>query len=110
MPRHKPVRQINLRVGEALRRKLEAAAKARGISTNTLMRQVLENAFGTENEPQLLETRVHNVEEGRYPRFERLESRLRDVEDKTVVLGRRLEVLEENLEARQRDQEDGGRK
>ena len=108
--RRKPIRQINLRIGEALRRKLEAAAKARGISTNTLMRQVLEDAFGTGNEPQLLETRVHNLEEGRYRRFEWVESRLRDVEDKMVVVGRRLEVLEENLEARQRDQEEGGKK
>ena len=85
MARRKPIRQINLRIGEALRRKLEAAAKARGISTNTLMRQVLENAFGTENEPQLLETRVHNLEEGRYRRFEWLESRVAKLEDRVFV-------------------------
>ena len=101
MPRHKPVRQINLRVGEALRRKLEAAAKARGISTNTLMRQVLENAFGTENEPQLLETRVHNLEEGRYRRFEWLESRVTKLENRVFRFEHPLA---------QRDQEEGGKK
>ena len=101
MPRHKPIRQINLRIGEALRRKLEVAAKTRGISTNTLMRQVLEDAFGTENEPQLLETRVHNMEEGRYRRFEWLESRVTKLED-------RLNFFEPSRA--QRDQEEGGKK
>ena len=101
MPRHKPIRQINLRIGEALRRKLEAAAKARGISTNTLMRQVLEDAFGTENEPQLLETRVHNLEEGRNRRFEWLESRVTKLED--------LIVRFESPQA-QRDRKEGGEK
>jgi len=101
MPRHKPIRQINLRIGEALRRKLEAAAKARGISTNTLMRQVLEDAFGTENEPQLLETRVHNLEEGRYRRFEWLESRVTNLENRLIHF--------ESPRA-QRDREEGGKK
>jgi hypothetical protein len=76
MTRHNR-RQINLRIGEALRRKLQAAAKERQISTNQLMRQTLEDA--TENQPQLLETRVHNLE------------------NKTIVFGRRLKVLEQRL-------------
>ena len=101
MPRHKPIRQINLRIGEALRRKLEAAAKARGISTNTLMRQVLEDAFGTENEPQLLETRVHNLEEGRYRRFEWLESRVTNLENLVAIF---------EPPRTQRDQKEGGKK
>ena len=101
MPRHKPIRQINLRIGEALRHKLEAAAKARGISINTLMRQVLEDAFGTENEPQLLETRVHNLEEGRYRRFEWLEGRVTNLEN---------HVFKFESPQAQRDQEQGGKK
>ena len=49
MRRRKP-RQINLRINEELRRKLESAAKERRISTNQLMRQLLED--GLENSPE----------------------------------------------------------
>jgi hypothetical protein len=38
-------RQINLRVDEPLRRKLEATAKERQISTNQLMNQLLETGL-----------------------------------------------------------------
>jgi hypothetical protein len=43
----KPIRQINLRITEPLRRRLEAAAEEREISTNQLMGQLLE--AGLEN-------------------------------------------------------------
>ena len=42
MRRRKPIRQINLRITEQLRARLEAAAAGRGISTNQLMAQLLE--------------------------------------------------------------------
>ena len=45
--RRKPIRQINLRITEHLRKRLEATAAARGISTNQLMGQLLE--AGLEN-------------------------------------------------------------
>ena len=64
MARRKPIRQINLRISEELRRKLEAAAQERRISTNELMRQLLED--GLENEikaKQSLEERVRRLED-----------------------------------------------
>jgi hypothetical protein len=47
--RRRRPRQINLRLTEPLRRKLQTTAKARGISTTQLMRQLLET--GLENKP-----------------------------------------------------------
>jgi|SRR6516165_787796 len=47
--RRRRPRQINLRLAEPLRHKLQAAAKERQISTNQLMRQLLE--AGLENKP-----------------------------------------------------------
>jgi predicted DNA-binding protein len=40
--RRRKIRQINLRLGEPLRRRLETAAAEREISTNQLMRELLE--------------------------------------------------------------------
>jgi hypothetical protein len=63
MGRRKPIRQINLRITEALRSKLEAAAIERRVSTNELMRQLLE--AGLENEKKIkqsLEERVRRLE------------------------------------------------
>ena len=57
MPRHKPIRQINLRITEPLRRRLETAAEEQEISTNQLMGQLLE--AGLEN----LENKDANVAE-----------------------------------------------
>jgi hypothetical protein len=50
--RYKPIRQINLRITESLRRRLEVAAAERQISTNQLMGQLLE--AGLENKPNRL--------------------------------------------------------
>jgi hypothetical protein len=52
MRRRKPrgPRQINLRLDEPLRRKLESAAKERQISTNQLMNELL--AAGLEKSPE----------------------------------------------------------
>lgn len=44
MRRRKMVRPINLRLTESLRAQLEAAATARRISTNQLMRELLEDS------------------------------------------------------------------
>jgi hypothetical protein len=56
MRRHKPIRQINLRITEQLRRKLEAAAAERQISTNQLMGQLLEE--GLEDKAESFAQRV----------------------------------------------------
>jgi uncharacterized protein (DUF1778 family) len=101
MPRGKPIRQINLRITEKQRQQLEAAAERRGISTNQLMRQLLEDALKNENKAQSLEKRVHNLEEGRWRRFEWLESRVTNLENRVVVF--------EPLRTQQ-DQKEGGKK
>jgi hypothetical protein len=49
MRRRKPIRQINLRITEQLRARLEAAAAGRGISTNQLMAQLLEAGLENKN-------------------------------------------------------------
>ena len=62
--RRKPIRQINFRIDEALRRKLEATAKERGISANQLMRQLLEDSLENEiKAKQSLEERVRRLED-----------------------------------------------
>jgi len=93
MARRKPIRQINLRISEELRRKLEAAAQERRISTNELMRQLLED--GLENEikaKQSLEERVR---------------RLEDHLQKGVQVSKPSLALTE-AERQQREQEEGG--
>jgi ribosome recycling factor len=64
MRRRKPIRQINLRITEQLRQRLESAAQERRISTNELMRQLLEDGLEKENkDKQSLEDRVRRLEE-----------------------------------------------
>ena len=64
MARRKPIRQINLRITEQLRQRLESAAQERRISTNELMRQLLEDGLETETKAkQSLEERVRRLEE-----------------------------------------------
>jgi HicB family len=91
MRRRKPIRQINLRIAEQLRQKLEIAAKERGISTNQLMRQLLEDGLENENKAK-----------------QSLENRVRRLED-FVHRGEPPLVLRE-AERRQREQEEGGKK
>jgi hypothetical protein len=79
-----------LRINEELRRKLGAAAKEGQISTNQLMRQLLED--GLENKAK-----------------QSLESRLRNLEDRVQRMGSQTVLLDE-AERRQRDQEEGGKK
>ena len=63
MRRHKP-RQINLRISEGLRRKLEAAAKKRQISTNLLMRQLIEDGLDSKaGQSKFIESIVKGVVE-----------------------------------------------
>jgi hypothetical protein len=63
MARRKPIRQINLRITEQLRQRLESAAQERRISTNELMRQLLEDGLENENKAkQSLEDRVRRLE------------------------------------------------
>jgi hypothetical protein len=57
--RRRKVRQINLRINEEFRRKLETAAEERGISTNQLMRQLLED--GLENKAKQFENLARSV-------------------------------------------------
>ena len=78
--RRKPIRQINLRIDEALRRKLETAAKDRRISINQLMRQLLEDGVEDENKAQSVEDRVRKLEDDVY-RLEKLHDRVRNLED-----------------------------
>ena len=94
--RRKPIRQINLRIDEALRRKLEATAKVRGISANQLMRQLLEDGLEIETKAkQSLENRVRTLEN----RLENL------VQRSDTPLPARVEA-----EKRRREQEEGGDK
>src|SRR6516165_11310849 len=51
-PRRRP-RQINLRLAEPLRHRLVVAAKERQISTNQLMRQLLEAGLETKAKPSV---------------------------------------------------------
>ena len=90
MSRREPIRQINLRTTETLRRKLETAAAERRISANELMRLLLED--GLENKAK-----------------QSLESRLRNLEDRVQRMGSQTVLLDE-AERRQRDQEEGGKK
>jgi hypothetical protein len=90
MARRKPIRQINLRVTEQLRQRLESAAQERRISTNELMRQLLEDGLENEKAKQSLENRVRNLE------------------DRVQRMGSPTALLE--AERRQRDQEEGGNK
>jgi hypothetical protein len=87
MGRRKPIRQINLRISEALRSKLEAAAKERRVSTNELMRQLLE--AGLENEKKTKQS---------------LEERVRGLES----LVQRFQSPRPLLEAEQKNQKEGG--
>jgi hypothetical protein len=63
MGRREPIRQINLRLTETLRRKLETAALERQISTNQLMRLLLEDGLENKAKQQSLEERVRRLEE-----------------------------------------------
>jgi len=93
MGRRKPVRQINLRISESLRKQLEISAEARGTSINNLMRRLLEDGLKKENKAkQSLEERVRHLEE-----------RLAEGVQRS---GPSLAQLE--AERRQRDQEEGG--
>ena len=58
MRRRKPrgPRQINLRLDEPLRRKLEALAKERQVSTNQLMAQLLEAGLEENKDKTIAET------------------------------------------------------
>ena len=94
--RRKPIRQINLRIDEALRRKLEATAKERGISANQLMRQLLEDGVEDENKAQSVEDRVRKLEDDVY-RLEKLHDRVRNLEDCVFI-----------FKSPVRDQEEGG--
>jgi len=95
MARRKPIRQINLRITEQLRQRLETAAQERRISTNELMRQLLEDGLENENKAkQSLEDRVR-----------RLEDRLQE----GVQVSKPPLALTED-ERRQREQEEGGSK
>jgi hypothetical protein len=93
MARRKPIRQINLRITEQLRQRLGSAAQERRISTNELMRQLLEDGLEKENKAkQSLEQRVRHLEE-----------RLAEGVQRS---GPSLAQLE--AERQQRDQEEGG--
>src|SRR5262249_27504645 len=92
MARRKPIRQINLRITEQLRQRLESAAQERRISTSELMRQLLEDGLENENKAK-----------------QSLESRLRNLEDRVQRMGSPTALLDE-AERRQRDQEEGGEK
>jgi hypothetical protein len=63
MGRREPIRQINLRITETLRRKLETAALERRISTNQLMRLLLEDGLQNKAKQQSLEERVQRLED-----------------------------------------------
>jgi hypothetical protein len=90
MRRRKPIRQINLRISEELRRQLESAAEEQRISANELMRQLLEDGLKNKKAKQSLEDRVR-----------RLENLVQRSEPP-------LALLEE--ERRRREQEEGGNK
>jgi hypothetical protein len=63
MSRREPIRQINLRTTETLRRKLETAAAERRISANELMRLLLEDGLENKAKQQSLEERVRRLED-----------------------------------------------
>ena len=92
--RRKPIRQINLRIDEALRRKLEATAKERGISANQLMRQLLEDGVEDENKAQSVEDRVRKLEDDVY-RLEKLHDRVRNLEDRVFIFKSPVQDQEE---------------
>ena len=92
MARRKPIRQINLRITEQLRQRLESAAQERRISTNELMRQLLEDGLENENKAK-----------------QSLEDRVRRLEDHLVQVSKPPLPLTE-AERRQREQEEGGSK
>jgi hypothetical protein len=92
--RRKPIRQINLRIDEALRRKLEATAKERGISANQLMRQLLEDGVEDENKAQSLEDLVRNLDDRVY-RLEKLHDRVRNLEDRVFIFKSPVQDQEE---------------
>ena len=89
MRRRKPIRQINLRISDELRRELEVAAQERRISINQLMRQLLEAGLENENKAK-----------------QSLENRVRRLEDLVQRYEPPLPLLE--AEKRQREQEEGG--
>jgi hypothetical protein len=93
MGRRKPtIRQINLRLDETLRGRLERAAKERRVSVNELMRQLLEAGLESEEKTkQSFEARLRGLERG----YESLVQRF----------GPPLPLLEA---ARQKKQEEGG--
>jgi hypothetical protein len=64
MARRKPMQvvQVNLRLREALRRKLEAAARQRGVSLNFEMTDRLAKSFDQEEAKALAETLAVRVE------------------------------------------------
>jgi hypothetical protein len=94
MPRRKPIRQINLRINDELRRKLEAAAHDRRISINQLMRQLLEDGFENENKAQSSEARMRNLED-RVHRLEKLHDRVRNLEDRVFIFKSAVQDQEE---------------
>ena len=91
MARRKPIRQINLRISEELRRQLESAAEEQRISANELMRQLLEDGLKKKKAKQSLEDRVRN-----------LEDRVQRMGSQTVLL--------DEAERQRREQEEGGSK
>ena len=94
MARRKPIRQINLRISEELRRKLETAAKDRRISINQLMRQLLEDGVEDENKAQSVEDRVRKLEDDVY-RLEKLHDRVRNLEDRVFIFKSPVQDQEE---------------
>ena len=93
MARRKPIRQINLRISEELRRQLESAAEEQRISANELMRQLLEDGLKKKKAKQSLEERVRRLEDQLQKGVQRSEPS--------------LALLE--AERRRRDQEEGGK-
>jgi ribosome recycling factor len=91
MARRKPIRQINLRISEELRRQLESAAEEQRVSANELMRQLLEDGLKKKKAKQSLEDRVRN-----------LEDRVQRMGSQTVLL--------DEAERQRREQEEGGSK
>ena len=61
--RRNPIRQINLRITEQLRQQLEAVATERRISTNQLMRQLLEDGLNKARQSASIEDRVCHIED-----------------------------------------------
>ena len=92
--RRKPIRQINLRINDELRRKLETAAKDRRISINQLMRQLLEDGVEDENKAQSVEDRVRKLEDDVY-RLEKLHDRVRNLEDRVFIFKSPVQDQEE---------------